>query len=181
MRKLAVAAAMALIGCNAPTSSDPTPTPTWGPALPPPAGYGVLQIGAEHAIIFWPDLPVVIYGGAESLVLRRVQTFNLDRQHEIVSIRTFIGWDRGDIGEAHIIVIDHKGVPIYSRSVHRQNGYDENYDAFDLQEVPVPSTTDTLTVDLLVRCTGQNDNPQAYKRSNPLSVFFDATVTVFYK
>jgi hypothetical protein len=140
----------------------------------------VIQIGERHAVVFWPDFPVVIYGGSESLVLRRTQTFKLDRAHEILSIRTFIGWDRGDIGEAHIIVTDSNGVPLYSRSEHRQNGYDLNYDAFNTQVVPVKSNTGSIKIDLLVRCTGENENPMVFQRNNPLSVFFDANVTIFY-
>ena len=160
---------------------EPSPTPVWGQPSAVPFAGGILQMGANHAVISWPDLPRVIYGGSESLVLRRRQVFVLGDKKNIVSFSTFMGWDRGDIGEAHILIFDANGVPIYMRSDHRQNGYDINYNAYDLKPVPVPTSTRSLTVDLLVRCTGENLNPTAFARNNPLSVFFEANVLVYFQ
>lgn len=178
LKILAIPMAVFLAGCNNPVSPDTSLSGLPGKANPNISG--TIQYSGSQAVIVWPDMPVVVYGGSEDWVLRRSQTYDLGAERSITALSTFMGWDRGDIGEAHVIVSDERGVVIYARSMHRQNGYDENYDAMNTASPIVPTKTRTISVDLLVRCTGDNLNPGVYPRDNTTSVFFEANLRVYY-
>jgi len=68
--------------------------------------------------------------------IRRYEGIKIERCF-IYKVTSFIGWDRGDIGEAGIAIFDAAGRAIYERSDHKEAGIFLFKEGRDLQRVGI--------------------------------------------
>ena len=88
------------------------------------------QRGLRSWTLRLPQMPVMIFGGCEELVYRRIWTvpFASNDLVDIFEVWSFIGVDRGDIVEADIEVASLEGVRYHLRSEHKESMM--SYDAW---------------------------------------------------
>lgn len=93
----------------------------------------VLLTGCDEAgrcsyVVEFPDQPMTVQGGDESLVLSKVFEFSLPETQHCFGAETFIGLDNGDRGEFDIGLSTASGYHILDRSFHRHlNGSFESW------------------------------------------------------
>lgn len=58
----------------------------------------------------------------DTSLIRRYENYKLPCKAEIYKISTFLGWDRGDIGECGVGIFDESGRSIYERTDHKEAG-----------------------------------------------------------
>ena len=83
------------------------------------------ECSGKSLTLHLPDMPVVVQGGDEGLVYRRVYHVQLPDAGKLVELSglwTFIGLNIGDNVEADIELSQEDGTRFYMRSFHRHNG-----------------------------------------------------------
>jgi len=118
----------------------------------------------------FPDYPKVVYGGSEDLVLRESYHWVFDKPVSFYAADSFIGLDRGDIGEFDIYAYVNAGFPIYKRSLHMQQAMP--YNAYEVQYYS--GKGQRLAIDLVARVTATNNllddqSIRLYRNNNRLS------------
>lgn len=119
---------------------------------------GLMQVlwrGPDQVELTWDDMPVTVIGGSEDYVWTRSASLELPMHREPVRGDSFMGFDRGDVVEAEVAIYGGQGRVIYRRSLHKEEGDPDSYEAY----WPLPYSgppTKRLTVDLTCRVNGKN-------------------------
>jgi hypothetical protein len=103
-------------------------------------------------------MPVTVYGGSEANVLRREFSFEMHEARLVESAQSFMGFDRGDVVESTVALYNQANEVIYRRSLHKEAGDPDCYEAFDPPQAPLTNTP-AKRVRLAIDCrvNGPND------------------------
>jgi hypothetical protein len=103
--------------------------------------------------ITFGDYPVVVHGGSEDLVRHDRYEITLPQSFQVYASDSFLGLDRGDIGEFDVFAYINGVIPVHKRSKHKEIPSD--YNAYEPQYYW--ATGRKLVVDLSTRVTGRNE------------------------
>jgi len=138
---------------------EPPPVlPDLTPKPPPPSkDYEIISTladsrGRKTFSIEFPDQPVLVTGVGEDLVYRKTVEVPLGAAYNIYQVDSFLGLDRGDVGEFSIEVDAHPGPSVYQRSFHKERG--GNFESF----WPLPCDADTTAVKIYLSGRVAADN-----------------------
>jgi hypothetical protein len=128
------------------------------PALAANENYELVVLGPDEAsrytiAITFGDYPVVVRGGSEDLVRHDRYEITLPQSFQVYASDSFLGLDRGDIGEFDVFAYINGVIPVHKRSKHKEIASD--YNAYEPQYYW--ATGRTLVVDLSTRVTGRNE------------------------
>lgn len=118
-------------------------------SISPPSVNGVRAIRIE-----FPGWPRVVMGISEADVVREDYVVDLGAPYRFYSAGSFIGLDRGDVGEYDVQIAAANGPIFYARSLHKETA--APYDAEDWRHT-APLVCGKLVIHLSARVTGPND------------------------
>jgi len=140
-----------MTGCASGGGAGPGPQPPPVPPTPTEVWNSRNQVELS-----WSDMPVTVQGGSESYVLRRRMTISLPVKRRIIKTESFMGFDRGDVLESTVALYAADGQAIYRRSLHKELGNPDCYEAYEAQPYGGPPT-DLVFFDLDCRVNGPNE------------------------
>ncbi len=147
---VAIAMGVMIFGCNSGTITAPIEPPIYTNG-----SMQVLWRGLDQVEMTWVDMPITAVGGSEDYVWTRSASLELPVYRKPVRGDSFMGFDRGDVVESEVAVYDGQGRVIYRRSLHKEEGDPDSYEAY----WPLPydgPPTKRLSVDLTCRVNGKN-------------------------
>lgn len=135
---------------------DPRPIPDPEPEKKPEVFIsGEDDNGVRSIRIEFPGIwPRVVLGASEADAVREEYVVKLPEAWTFYAGGSFIGLDRGDVGEYDVVVAANNGPEIYSRSLHKE--VPETFDAEDWKYASWVNT-DELRIWINARTTGAND------------------------
>lgn len=155
MKCMALLSALALVACG----GNPPPQPPQCPKPPPPGDPTFTWAGNTQLDISWEDMPVVVCEGEgiQARILQRRAVIDLPEPRVAETLDSFMGFDRGDVIEADVIIYDDQGRRLYHRSLHLEGNVPECYDAKEPRDSLSTHPTGRIIMDVVCRANGPND------------------------
>jgi len=140
---------------------DPPPPPPDPPDPPdPPSGAKLIvtppdKNGVRSMRVEFPEIwPRVVPGVAPEDAVTEIHDIDLPEEYTFYAAGSFIGLDRGDIGEFAVVIAARGGPEIYSRSFHKETA--APFDSEDWKRTAFV-TTNKLRIWIVARTTGANE------------------------